>query len=371
MKITLSNKKELLECLAKVNSVVEKRNTLQILSNVLLHAKGDSLTIKATDLEVSIEAVIPVQTLVEGKATVSAKNFFDIVKELPEKEISIHSKENHWIGIQCGKSNFNILGLAPEDFPALPNNSTKNTAKANAVVFSKMIDHTLYAVSNDETRYQLNGVYLESKDGKKHRMVAIDGHRLAMYEDVLFESHDGFAAKGMIIPKKGIQEIRKLMDSDTKFIDLAMEGNHLIARTPKTYLSVRLLEGQYPDYNQVIPKANSRTVEIDKTFFLDSLKRVSLLANEKSKGIKLSLTKGKLEISSNNPDIGEATEMVECSYAGENLDIGFNAKYLIDCLMALSESSQISIDLNDKMSPGVVKIPGNNQYLGVLMPMRL
>lgn len=371
MKISLSNKKELLECLGKVHSVVEKRNTLQILSNVLLHVQGETLTVKATDLEVSVETSIPVRTLEAGKATVSAKNFLEIIKELPDKEIQIHSKDNHWIGINCGKSSFNIMGLSPEDFPALPNYSAKSVFKANAAVFSRMIDHTLYAVSHDETRYQLNGVYMEAAEDKKHRMVAIDGHRLAMYEDVLFEGAGNFLPKGVIIPKKGMQEVRKMLEGVTGTVDLAIEGNHLLARTPTTFLSIRLLEGQYPDYRQVIPKANSKQIELDKTHFLDSLKRVSLLANEKSRGVKVAVAKNKLEISSNNPDIGEATEVIETSYTGEPLEIGFNAKYLIDCLAAIQETGAVVFELNDKMSPGIVRVPSSQQYLGVLMPMRL
>lgn len=370
MKISLSSKKELLESLNKVHSVVEKRNTLQILSNIFLQVQNEVLTIKATDLEVSIETSLPVKMLEAGKATVSAKNFLDIIKELPEKEIQIHSKENHWIVIQCGKSNFNIMGLSPEDFPSLPSYTVKNVIKAKADVLRKMIDHTLFAVSNDETRYQLNGVYLEPGEKNKVKMVAIDGHRLSSYEDTLFEGENNFLTKGIIIPKKGIHEVRKLLDADVSFVDMSLEGNHLIIKANNTFLSVRLIEGQYPDYRQVIPKNNSRRVELDRNDFLNSLKRVSLLANEKSKGIKLLVSTGKLEISSNNPDIGEASELIETTYSGDSIDIGFNAKYLMECLSVVQAQS-IIFELNDKMSPGIVKVPNANEYLGVLMPMRL
>lgn len=370
MKISLSNKKELIESLNKVHSVVEKRNTLQILSNIYLQVQNEVLTIKATDLEVSIETSLPVKMLEAGKATVSAKNFFEIIKELPEQEIQIHSKDNHWIGIQCGKSNFNIMGLTPEDFPSLPAYTGKNSAKAKADVLRKMIDHSLYAVSTDETRYNLNGVYLEINESKKYRMVATDGHRLAMYEDFLFEGNPDFINKGTIIPKKGIQEIRKLLETEAATVDVSIEGNHLLLKSGNTFLSVRLIEGQFPDYKQVIPKNNLKFVELDKNAFFNSLKRVSLLANEKSKGIKLSLSNGKLEISSNNPDIGEATETIETTYSGDSLEIGFNAKYLIDCLSVVNAPS-IRFELNDRMSPGIVKIPSASEYLSVLMPMRL
>ncbi len=370
MKIIVKNKKELLDSLNKVHSVVEKRNTLQILSNVFLNAQNDSLTVKATDLEVSIETTLPVQVLQPGRATVSAKNFLDIVKVLPEKEINLHSKDNHWIGISCGKSTFNIMGLSPDDFPSLPSYSGKTAYKAKIDVLQKMIDHTLYAVSIDETKYHMNGVYFESNDSKKYIMVATDGHRLPYFEDFPFEGPGVPIPKGMIIPRKGVQEIRKVIEGAGQTVDLHLEGNHILIKTANTSLSVRLIDGQFPDYKQVIPKNSTRFVELDRLAFFDSLSRVSLLANEKSRGVKLSLTSGKLEISTSNPEMGEATEQLDTNYKGEPLEIGFNAKYLQDAL-AVTQAPSVALELNDRMSPGVIRVLGSNQYLSVLMPMRL
>ncbi len=370
MKIIVKNKKDLLDSLNKVHSVVEKKNTLQILSNVFLSAQNDNLTVKATDLEVSIETTLPVQVIEAGRATVSAKSFLDIVKVLPEKEIHVHSKDNHWVGINCGKSAFNIMGLSPEDFPSLPSYSGKTTYKAKTEALQKMIDHTLFAVSVDESRYYMNGVFLESIDDKKYIMVATDGHRLAYFEDTPFEGPGIPLQKGVIVPRKGIQEIRKVIEGAGPTVDFHLEGNHILVKTNNTFLSVRLIDGQFPDYKQVIPKNSTRSVEIDRAAFFDSLNRVSLLANEKSRGVKLYLSSGKLEISSSNPDMGEATEQLETSYKGENLEIGFNAKYLQETL-AVTQAASVSFELNDRMSPGVIRVPGSQQYLSVLMPMRL
>ncbi len=370
MKIIAKNKKELLDSLNKVHSVVEKRNTLQILSNIYLSVQNNELVIKATDLEVSIETVVPVQVLEAGRATVSAKSFIDIIRELPEKEIHIHSKENHWVEIACGKSNFNIMGLSPEDFPSLPSYGGKASAKAKVDILQKMIDHTLYAVSSDENKYNMNGVYFESLDGKKYVMVATDGHRMAYYEETPFEGAGISLPKGIIIPRKGIQEVRKIIEGVGPTVDLNMEGNHLLVKTPNTFLSVRLIEGQFPDCKQVIPKNNSRSVELDRNAFFDSLSRVSLLANEKSRGVKFFLSPGKLEISSSNPDIGEATEIIETNYKGDQLEIGFNAKYVQDTLAVIHEPNVV-FELNDRMSPGIIRVPNSPQYLSVLMPMRL
>lgn len=372
MKISLANKKELLEALNKVQSVVEKRNTLQILSNIYLQAQNEQLILKATDLEVSIETSLPIRMLGEGRATVSAKNFIEIIRKLPEKEIQIQSKENHWIGIQCGKSNFNILGLAPEDFPSLPSFTGRTGVKAKKDVFKQMIDHTFYAVSTDESRYQLNGIFLEAAESGSHRMVAADGYRLAYFEEKLIDEKKDFLSKGIIIPRKGIQEIRKLLDTEASMtVDIAVEGNHLLVRGEQTFLSVRLIEGQFPDYRQVVPKNNSKSIELDRNDFLNSLERVALLANEKSRGVKFSISSGKLEISSNNPEIGEASELIENQYKGDTLEVGFNAKYIIDSLSVMTEDS-ILFELNDRVSPALLRAPkGSAQCLNVVMPMRI
>ncbi|MCO5144359.1 MAG: DNA polymerase III subunit beta [Oligoflexia bacterium] len=370
MKITVNSKKDLLDSLNKVHSVVEKRNTLQILSNILLSASGSNLVIKATDLEVSVETTLPVEVKEEGKCTISAKNFLEIVKELPDKEIHIHSKDNHWVGIACGKSTFNIMGLPPEDFPSLPSFSQKTVSRIKVESLVHMIDHTCFAVSQDETRYHINGVYFEQVTDSKFVMVATDGARLSYYEDEPFEGNDFNLPKGIIIPRKGIQEIRKIIEGGAPTVAFLIEGNHLLVKTPMAFLSVRLIEGKFPDYKPVIPKNNSRSILLDKENLIASVARVSLLANEKSKGIRLSLTDDKLEISSSNPELGEAKELIETDYKGDPLTIGFNARYLQESLLVM-KSETVLLELNDKMSPGLLRNPDSKQYLSVLMPMRL
>lgn len=370
MKISVLNKKDLLEALGKVHGVVEKRNTLQILTNLYLQVANNVLTIKATDLEISMETSLPVKMDETGSVTVSAKSFFEIVKELPDKEIQISSKENHWISITCGSSKFNIMGIAPEDYPALPAFAKSNFVAVHAKALKEMIDNTIFAISTDETRYHLNGVFMDAVKDGVFRMVATDGHRLAYCEKDLFEAAPNFLTKGIIIPRKGVQELKKLLDSGVDKLMLALEGNHLVFKTEQTYLFIRLIEGRFPDYKQVIPKNNPNVLAVTTEELLLSLKRVSLLANEKSKGIKLAVRDGKLEVSTNNPDIGEAKESLDTNYAGEPLEIGFNAKYLMDSIVGINQE-KISISLNDRMSPGVVKVPGDESYLCVLMPMRL
>lgn len=372
MKISIKDKKDLLEALSKVQGVVEKRNTLQILTNIYLQVSNDLLTIKATDLEISMETSVPVSVEEPGSVTVSAKSFFEIVKELPtEQSVEISSKDNHWIAINCESSKFNIMGIAPEDYPALPSAVNSSFVGINPESLLQMIDHTIFAVSTDETRYHLNGVYLEKTDSNRFKMVATDGHRLAYCQKELFSSKPDFLDKGIIIPRKGVQELRKLLDSTGKReLMVALEGNHLIFRDDVTNLFIRLIEGRFPDHQQVIPKNNHNTIQVSTKGLINSLKRVSLLANEKSRGIKLSVQSQKLEISTNNPDIGEAKEAMDAKYEGDLLEIGFNAKYLMDSIIGI-DSETILISLNDKMSPGIVQIPEDQDYLCVLMPMRL
>ncbi len=375
MKISIKEKKELLGALSKVQGVAEKRTALQLLTNIYLHVGNDLLTIKATDLEISMETSLPVHVEETGGVTASAKNLFEIVKELPlEQEVEIASKDNHWIEINCGSSKFNIMGIAPENYPALPDASNCTFACLAPEALMQMIDRTLFAVSIDETRYHLNGVYLEKGDGNRFKMVATDTHRLVYCEKELFAETPDFLSKGIIIPRKGVQELRKLLDVNKKKLAVSLNGNHLIFKDGVTNLFIRLIEGIFPDYQGTIPKNNQNFIKMDTKGLIDSLKRVSLLANEKSRGVRLKFQGKKLKISTNNPDMGEAKESVNTSYEGDILEVSFNARYLMDSVSVI-DSEQVLISLNnndsDRMSPGVIQVPGSEDYLCVLMPMSL
>lgn len=367
MKITIPNKSEILSPLRMVCGVVEKKSTLQVLSNIYLQVKNNSLTLKATDLEIRMETSIPVNVEESGDISVSAKNFLELINVLPDKEISIQSTENNWLNIQCGSNKTNIVGMPAEDFPSLPTFENAKYAKLNIDTLKRMIDHTDYAISTDESRYHMNGIYLDPMDNT--RMVATDGQRLALFESDLFDKNPDFLNRGVIIPRKGVQELKKLLDSESD-LEMSIEGSHLIIRGSNVLFTVRLIEGQFPDVNQVIPNSNARTVGLQKNEFLDSLKRVALLANERSRGVKLNLTNGKLQISTNNPDLGEAKDIIEAEYQGEDFEIAFNANYLRDALSAV-EGDVVELGLNERMNPGVVSSPSEPHYLSVIMPMRL
>ena len=369
MKFTLQ-KDSFLEALQKVQNVVERKNTVQILSNVLLTTDKDSLSLTATDLEVGIVVNQPVDKSSEGKVAISAKNLVEIVKELPNKAVTLTKKDNNWVEISCQKSTFNLVGLSAEEFPPLPAFESKSFLKVNAAAAREMIDRTLFAVSTDETRYHLNGVFFETIENGLIRMVATDGHRLSFIDRELFLSKTDQFERGIIIPKKGLGELRRLIEGKVDEFSLALDKGNLLVKLDRTLLFIRLIEGDYPDYEQVMPKKADRRLTVDREEFLGSLRRVSLLANEKSRGVKLALSANNLVITSSNSDLGDAKEELDVDYSAEQVEIGFNARYVIECLSIL-DCEKVTFDLNDKLSPGLLRPAGRSDYTYIVTPMRI
>lgn len=359
----------LLETLQKTQSVVEKRNTVQILANILCTVKGSELSLCATDLEVGIKTALPVESAQDGKITLSAKHFLDIVKELPDKKLDITRKDNNWVEIVCGKSRFNVVSLAADEYPSLPAFEDKEYFDAHVEALKEMIDRTSFAVSTDATRYHLNGVFFEALENKIMRMTATDGHRLSYVDHEVFLKMPELK-RGIIIPKKGLAELRKFLDEGGTSVGLAFERGYVFARMNGSYLFIRLIEGEYPDYRQVIPKSTDRIMKIPHKEFNSALKRVSLLAHEKSRGVKFALQDSQLTISSSNPDMGEAREEIDVQYKGDPIDIGFNAKYLLDCL-GVVQAETLEFHFKDRLSPGILKASDSQNHTYVIMPMRI
>ncbi len=368
MKFTI-HRDPLLQALHQIQSVVEKRNTIQILGNILCVVKGSDLSLCGTDLEVGVKVTLPVESPEEGKITLSAKHFLDIVKELPAKELHITRKENNWVEIVCGKARFNVVSLAADEYPALPSFEDKTYFDARVEALTEMIDSTQFAVSTDATRYHINGVFFEHLENGIMRMTATDGHRLSFVDQEVFLKVPELK-RGIIIPKKGLVELRKLLDKGESTIGLSFERGYLFAKGGSTYLFVRLIDGEYPDYRVVIPKSTDRVVRMELESFNSSLKRISLMANEKSRGVKLALANGTLTISSSNPDMGEAREEIDVEYTGEPMDIGFNSKYILECL-SVSKSEKLEFHLKDRLSPGILRAQGKQSHTYVIMPMRI
>lgn len=375
MKVKIE-KAELQSLLSKTQNIVEKRNSMPVLVNVLLEAKAGKLKVYATDLEISLTDEVNAEVIEPGQAAIEAKRLFQIVKELQDGMVYLTKKSNHWLELKQDKTKVNIVGVNVEEYPIFPTNYSQNFVKFNAQVLRDMIEKTIYSVSNDETRYHLNGVYFEQSKkgtGLQYRMVATDGHRLSLVD----RSAEGTEmsvptqAAGVIIPRKGINEIRKLLELNPDgAIEMSIEGAQLVVRQVSTVLFIRLIEGKYPNYQQLIPQTLKKKIRVPRGKLVSSLKVAALLANEKSRGVTLTVENGVLEISSNNPDLGDAKEEVLVDYTGENLKIGFNARYLLDVLNSISED-QVDIELNDQLSPGLIRPEGDRDYTCIIMPMRI
>lgn len=367
MKLEIS-KKDLINIIGKTLNIVEKRNTMPILVNILLEADQDKLNIFATDLEVSLTDSIQAKVTQPGKIGVSAKNLFDFIKELSDGPIQLIKKENNWLEIKQGKFNSKIVGISSDEYPIFPTYTGNNFIKIDSDILKDMIEKTIYSISNDETRYHLNGVYFEQKEGG-YVMVATDGHRLSLVKRNLTSSKT-FLNNGVIIPRKGLFEIKKLLESLGGEFDIAVDGAQLIVRHQSTTLMIRLIEGKYPNYSQFIPQKLTQKITVNKDQFIQGLKVVSPMANPKSKAVTLALSNGKMEITSNNPEMGDAKAELEIKYSGKDMKIGFNAKYIQDVLQSIQQD-EIEIELNDNLSPGLMRPHDDLNYTCVVMPMRI
>jgi len=374
MKFSIT-KTDLQRGLARIQSIVEKRNTMPILANVLLNVtdskEAGQLELSATDLEVGIHSTHPCETSQAGSATASAKKLFEIVRELPDEPIHIELSSNAYLTIRCARAEFTLAGTTADEYPTLPGFTSGQMIAVQAGVLSEMIERTMYAASIDETRYNLNGVYLEQqKETEKLRMVATDGHRLSYVDRALGIDLKGLA-NGVIIPRKGLAELKRLVDEDdANEIELGFEGNSGLARKGDVTLIMRLIEGEFPNYRQVIPTDTVHQVTLEVEPLIHALRRVALLSAERSRAIKFELGDGCLALSSNNPDLGDAREEIDVDYAGEALSIAFNARYLTDAL-AVTGSKEVQLAFRDSLSPAQLRPTDDEDSLAVVMPMRV
>ncbi len=374
MKLSIT-KSEFLRGLGRIQSIVEKRNSMPILANTLIEApesgKDAMLQLAATDLEVGVRSQHLANVTEAGGLTVSAKKLFEIVRELSDEKIELEATANSYLEIRCNRSRFTLAGTAAEEYPTLPEFNPEKTVPVSSAVLSAMIERTMYAASVDETRYNLNGVYLEVlNETDEIRLVATDGHRLACVDRAI-EGDISALASGVIIPRKGLGELKRLVDEDdAEEIELAFANNSGLARKGDVTLVMRLIEGEFPNYNQVIPKDLTRHLILPTDSLIQAVRRVALLSSERSRAVKLELSDGQLVITSNNPDLGDAREELDVDYAGEPLSIGFNAKYLLDAINAI-QLKEVRFSFQDELSPSRLTPPDDEKTLAVVMPMRI
>lgn len=367
------NREEFLQGLSRVQNIVERKNTVPILSNVLIDGTDAGLKMLATDMEVGISGHVDATVQDEGSITLSARKLFEIIKELPsEATVTLQVKEDSLSEITCGSSSFELKGLPAQDYPSLPGYEEGNFLTLNAGNFRDMIKKTIYAASTDETRYNLTGILfeMEEKNGSGIlRLVATDGHRLALVE----KEAEGNIRPGesVVIPRKSLNEVRKLLEEgENETVEVDFQKQHGVFRKDSIVLTTRLIDMSFPNYHQVVPEERVHIAEIDREAMIHAIRRVSLLSSERSRAIKFSFGSDSVTIHINNPDLGAATEGVPIKYSGDEIEVTFNARYMLDTLTSM-DSEFVEFGLKDELSPCVINQKGEEDYLAVIMPMRI
>ncbi len=372
MKLTIE-RAALLKSLSHVQSVVERRNTIPILSNVLMEVAGGTLSLTATDMDLTIVEQVAADVVNEGATTAPAHTLYDIVRKLPDGaqiEISL-AGDNGQMTLSAGRSTFTLTTLPREDFPAANQGDLPQSFQVPAGELRNLVDRTRFAISTEETRYYLNGIYLHATENSGVpvlRAVATDGHRLARFEMPLPDGAKGMP--GVIVPRKTVQEVRKLLDEADDGVTIAISDTRIRFSFNSTVLTSKLIDGTFPDYERVIPSGNDKTMEVDRKAIREAVDRVSTISSEKSRSVKLSLSDSTLVLSATSAENGSAVEEIEVGFTGEPLEIGFNSRYLLDIAEQI-EGGEALFQFSDAASPTIVRDAGDESALYVLMPMRV
>jgi len=363
---------ELLRELTATQGVVERKTTIPILSNFLFEATGDRLTITATDLDLSLRTSCAATVKKEGSCTIPARKLYDYVKLLPEGSVSIKQMENHWVQIRAGRSNTKMVGMARANFPALPTFPSGSATKLPVPVLRNLIAKTIFAISNEESRYTLNGALMVIK-AEAIAMVATDGHRLAHIETkATFPGVNG--EMKTLVPRKAMNELKSLLDqTDQDFIEFAKDDSTLFFRIGGRLLTSRQLTGQFPNYEAVLPRDNNKAVVVGCADLMGAIQRVAQFADERSGAIRMKLDKDEIRISSSSTDAGESEDVIETSYKSDPLIIGFNSQYMLDFLK-VTNSGEVRLEFKDAQSAGQLRPEGgadDYKYRYIIMPMRI
>ncbi|MFD0916776.1 DNA polymerase III subunit beta [Pseudahrensia aquimaris] len=371
MRVTLE-RSNLLKALNHVQRVVERRNTIPILSNVLLRADGSTLTFKATDLDIEVTETISASVEQAGATTVSAHMLYDIVRKLPDgSEVMMSVGDEAGLKLVSGRSQFSLQMLPESDFPDLTAGEFSHTFRMACADLKNLIDRTQFAISTEETRYYLNGIFFHTveDEGKTMlRAVATDGHRLAQAQSEAPDGANGMP--GVIVPRKTVGEVQKLLETPDSFVTVELSDSKIRFTVDAVVLTSKLIDGTFPDYNRVIPVGNDKEMLIARETFSAAVDRVSTISSDRGRAVKLSLADGQLVLSVNNPDSGSAEESLAVGYGSDALDIGFNSRYLLDIANQLS-SEETSFMFADPGSPTLIRDKGAEGALYVLMPMRV
>jgi DNA polymerase III subunit beta len=373
MEITVS-RQDLVKELTATQSVVERKTTIPILSNFLIEADGERLSITATDLDQAIRTSAPVKVKKPGACTIPARKLFDYIKLLPDGDISIKLLENHWVQIRAGRSNTKMVGMARANYPQVPEFPTIAATALSAVALKTLIARTVFAISNEESRYTLNGALLVLK-AESMAMVATDGHRLAWVEKPN-ETLEGMSGeKRMLIPRKALHELQQLLSaSDAETVEFADDEHTLYFRVGHRTLSTRRLTGQFPNFEAVMPRDNTKFAVVRSSELSGAIQRVAQFADERSGAIRLRLESNELKISSSSTESGESEDTIDTPYASDPIMVGFNSSYILEFLKALGNEGEVRLEFKDSQSAGQLRPEDPDaeyKYRYVLMPMRI
>lgn len=360
--------KDLARALYRVQGIANQRSVNPTLAQVLLRAEGGQLTLLATDLDLSLRTTHPVRVERQGSIAVPARQLFEVVKALGPEDLTLDASENHWVMVSSGKSEFRLMGTTPDDFPKQPAVDLFGTFELATETLSNLIDQTLFCASLDETRTHLAGAHFVSPKAHTLRLVATDGHRLALSQA---EIPGGVAlAAPATVPRKALHEAKRLLPDAGESVRLGFSNRSFVLATAHAELSARLIDGAFPDYELAIPSTSRVHLVLDRLAFDEGLRRVALLVQARGGGIRLGIRQGQLELVAEDPDHGTARVALELEYDAEPLTVGFNPRYLLDALGALS-AERVRFSLTDDLSPGVIRPVDEDGFIAVVMPMRL
>ncbi|MDI6801210.1 MAG: DNA polymerase III subunit beta [Thermodesulfovibrionales bacterium] len=366
MKVTVE-KEELQKRLSDIQNIVEKKNTMPILNHFLLTIEKGKSYITATDLETAFKEPIKLTATEEGKMCIPARKLLEIVREM-EDDIALESMDSQWVKVKSRKSHFRLACLSADEFPVWPSlENTENIAIPPDALL-EMIEKTLYAAGEADTRYVLNGLLFHIREGGDFVSVGTDGHRLSILQKKMGMGLK--EEKKLIISRKSISELRRFLHEESNNVDITIGKNHILFKAGEVQFLTRLIEGTYPNYEQVIPTANEKTMVVDRELLTKALRRVSIMSKERSSAVKMEIAPNNMVISASNPDIGEAKDEININYSGEEMAVAFNAKYILDSLNVMT-SDNVIFKLNEALSPALIMEEGREDYKCVIMPMRL
>lgn len=373
MKFTVQ-RNTFLEGIQKTLSIVEKKTTMPILNNILIRTGNNKITIVATDREIGLVADYGAEILKEGQVTVSARKLYEMIREIQGDSVQFEANESHRVTVTCQKIIYKIPGLSADDFPSVIDDRTDvNFSSMQGKFIEGLIRKTSFAMSGDEMRKNLNGVLVETlDDGGKNtlRMIATDGHRLAIASADIGEAALFKLEKGIIIPRKGLNEIKRLIEDAPEEIFVGIRQGMCIVKTDSTMLRVSLVDAEYPDYRRVMPAEKGIVVQFEKDAILHALRRMSVISSERYSGVIIALSEGKMVLESTNPDVGEAKEEIEIAYHEKDISIGYNVKYLIDAMEVIDDETVV-FEIGVGMKPGVIKPAHNDEYVCIIMPLKV